>query len=351
MPRYGQYSVFDFLVQSNLSCGLGYSVDKFHRHGRFEEMHPTLRLDADADGLGVGITVLTLNSHGGGDQLVGIVKPLVKIHLVSVDTGYYIKSRSFPAAVPVTTTPCALLDATTSPAWHQELVLNAYFSDVVAEDTLLLFEVLDDKPSLRTNYNSSSSLQAAPIAKRVAWGYLLPIGMSGEMNVGFSEDWKLSARQDLDRQQRRLARRKAKRSKERNGGDGGSSNAGDDQSVSSRHSRVSGASAGRAAGGEEQHPNNSEEDDDSADEGENASSAGAGAAGAGAGIDISTTEGEEAATEAAVKVVRSKYPWHKPSVDKHARIQLHYYREYDGVLGMIQRKIKGWPTIGSYTDK
>ena len=82
MPRYLQYSMFDCLLRSNLFCGLGYNVNKFDRYGRFDDANPGLRLEADADGLSLGITVIRLNSYGV--HLVGIVKPLVKVHLVSV---------------------------------------------------------------------------------------------------------------------------------------------------------------------------------------------------------------------------------------------------------------------------
>lgn len=325
MPRYGQYSMFDFLLQSNLLCGMGYNVNKFHRHGRFEDANPGLRLDADADGLGVGIHVLSLNSYG--EQLIGIVKPLVKIHAVSIDTGYYIKSRNFPAVVPVTTKPCALLDATTNPTWNQELILNAYFSDVVGEDTLLLFEILDDKPSLRTNYSGDSGQPAVPIAKRVAWGYLLPIGMSGEMNVGFSEDWKLSSRRALDKKHKRKPR-----DTEDSAGDGeattGDGEREDSHSASpqmSQHSSGAALSglASNSGSGKHRSPNSHDDEE--------------------------TAPG--AAAESPIVSKRSKYPWDKPSVDKHLRIQLYHYRQYDGVFGLIQRKIKGWPTLAAYTDK
>lgn len=325
MPRYAQYSMFDFLLQSNLQCGMGYNVNKFHRHGRFEDVNPGLRLEADADGLGVGVTVLKINSYG--DPMIGIVKPLVKIHAVSIDTGYYIKSRNFPAVVPITTRPCALLDATTNPTWNEELVLNAYFSDVVAEDTLLLFEILDDKPSLRTNY--SNTAESAPIAKRVAWGYLLPIGMSGEMNVGFSEDWKYSSRRAVDRKHR-----KAHKESRENIPSSANSTAGDEAQLGSdadelRHSGSKPISRVASADGVEGGALNtarsrSHRSGDSDDSGED--------------------------TPSAPRKSR-RYPWDKPSVDKQLRIQLHSYRQYDGVFGLIQRKIKGWPTLASYHDK
>lgn len=316
MPRYAQYSMFDFLLQSNLQCGMGYNVNKFHRHGRFEDANPGLRLEAEADGLSVGINVLKLHTYG--EHMIGIVKPLIKIHAVSIDTGYYIKSRNFPVVIPMTTKPCALTDATTPPTWNEEVILNAYFSDIVSDDTLLLFELLDDKPSLRTNY-SASSVQRAPIAKRVAWGYLLPIGMSGEMNVGFSEDWKYSSRRAEDRKHRRSGKESTPSGANSTVGEDG------DKPVS----RVS-SGTGLDAAADASAPSTSR---------------------AGKSPRSGEPDEEVAADTVDTPPKSRRYPWDKPNPDKLLRIQLHSYRQYDGVFGLIQRKIKGWPTIASYTDK
>jgi hypothetical protein len=315
MPRYLEYSMFDWLVQSNLLFGLGYNVSRFSRCGRFEDANPGLRIEADADGLALGITVSRL--HSFGKHIVGIVKPLVKVHAVSLSTGYYIRSRNLPAVAPVTTRPCSLVDATASPTWNQELILNAYFSDVVSEDTLLLFEVLDDKPSFRTDFTSSPD-NAMPIAKRVAWGYLLPIGISGELNVGFSEDWKFSSRRALTR-----------KSGGRAAGDGG---------------------VGSAHGSNDDMqgiPEGTQEDAQSAD---NRGSSSAASRSGSAKHPPAAEEGT-GTPEGAAGGRRAGYPWHKPSVDKPVRVQLYAYRQFEGLLGYFQRKIKGWPAIAQYKDK
>jgi hypothetical protein len=331
MPRYGQYSIFDCLVKHNLMCGMGYNLDKFHRHGRFEDMHPGLVLNAEADGLAVGITVQKLHSYG--EQLVGVVKPLVKIHLVSIDTGYYVKSRSFPATAPATTAPCPLVDTTTLPSWGQEIILNAYYSDTVAEDTLLLFEVLDDKPSLRSNYHSSSSAGAAcaaRIAKRIAWGYLLPIGMSGEMNVGFSNDWRMSVR---DRQHKSKSKNK--------GGSQEGSHVDDGSSSSDHHQGNHEEGEGDSGKSKRSRNTHTEEEDEREEEGDDKFAT--------AGLNGSTSGG--GGSNSSKGHYTQKYPLDKPSVDKAVRVQMYQYRDYDGIFGMFQRKVKGWPTIGRYTDK
>lgn len=101
------------------------------------------------------------------------------------------------------------------PYWDEELVLDLQFHDATGEKCVLLFELLDDKPSLASsafksnrNQDDSNSLsryiaslrgdnQGKPKQKeikRVAWGFLLPLGMNGEFNVGFSDEWRNSYR-------------------------------------------------------------------------------------------------------------------------------------------------------------
>lgn len=314
MPRYLRYSMFDWLVQSNLLFGLGYNVTKFRRYGRFEDANPGLRLEADADGLALGMVVARLNSHGR--HIVGIVKPLVKVHAVSLSTGYYIRSRNLPAVAPVTTRPCSLVDATASPTWNQELVLSGYFSDIVAEDTLLLFEVLDDKPSFRADYQTAPDT-GMPIAKRVAWGYLLPIGTSGELNVGFSDEWKYASRRTAARQGR--------------GGSPGEDHASRDNLQLETEGSAPPLESRSGSGSAKLAPTRARSHDalDTAADGIIAG-------------------GTPVPVEARVAPQRGRKP---PQSDKSVRVQLYAYRQYDGLFGLMQRKIKGWPTIGSYKDK
>jgi len=301
--------MFQFLLKSDLRFGLGYRIDKLERFVRFEEKYPNLRLETEADGLAVGITILSLAFSG--TQLSAIVKPYVKVHVVSIESGHYIGSRNLPAVVPVSTTPCTLFDSTADPQWNQELVVNSYFSDLASEDTLLLFEVLDEKPSLTTaarDRKKDKSSSDILIAKRIAWGYLLPIGVSGDLNVGFSDDWKFSSRRaiELENQQLELESDKA------TGANADSEGAPTSLSIS---------------------------------RGENLETI------------IEQDEGVDGGLEATIvdpakqkKQKKPKYPWDKPSVDKLMRIQLFSYRQYDGFFGTIQRKIMGWPTIAKYRD-
>lgn len=315
VPKYRTncLSMFQFLLKSDLRFGLGYRIDKLERFSvRFEEKYPNLRLDKEADGLAVGITILSLTFSG--TQLSAIVKPYVKVHVVSLETGHYIGSRNLPAVVPVSTTPCTLFDSTADPQWNQELVVNSYFSDLVSDDTLLLFEVLDEKPSLTTAARDRKKDKGSAdmlIAKRIAWGYLLPISVGGDLNVGFSDDWKVSSRRavELENQQVEV--------------------------------EVDQATVGNA---------DSEGAPLSISRGENLETIVEQDEGMGAPADGEATTTDPPARPKKQQKKRPKYPWDKPSIDKLVSIQLFSYRQYDGFFGTIQRKIMGWPTLAKYRD-
>jgi hypothetical protein len=314
VPKYRTncLSMFQFLLKSDLRFGLGYRIDKLERSvARFEEKYPNLRLDKEADGLAVGITILSLTFSG--TQLSAIVKPYVKVHVVSLETGHYIGSRNLPAVTPVSTTPCTLFDSTADPQWNQELVVNSYFSDLVSNDTLLLFEVLDEKPSLTTAARDRKKDKGSPdmlIAKRIAWGYLLPISVGGDLNVGFSDDWKVSSRRAIELENQQL------------------------------EVELDQATAGNADNEGEPLPISRGENLETIVEQDESMGA--------------PTDGEAITADPPARPKkqkkRPKYPWDKPSIDKLVSIQLFSYRQYDGFFGTIQRKIMGWPALAKYRD-
>ena len=67
--------------------------------------------------------------------------------------------------------------------WNEELHVKAYMKDLVVEDALLLFEILDDRPSLKANTASAGMRRM----KRLGWSFLLPAGENGRINVGMTE--------------------------------------------------------------------------------------------------------------------------------------------------------------------
>ena len=72
-----------------------------------------------------------------------------------------------------------------SPRWDQQLLLDADFADIVTEECLLLFELLDEKPSLKVVTGGKSRA-----SKRMAWGFLMPISSNNtSANVGLKTEW------------------------------------------------------------------------------------------------------------------------------------------------------------------
>ena len=118
----------------------------------------------------------------------GLVKPAIKVHAVYKDSGMYVKSLKRAPAAPISTSHVALGDnSVAKPSWGENLMIGADFQDIVADDTVLLFEVLDDRPSLATTAGSQHRQH-----KRIAWGYLLPIGNKGQLNVGICKNWNVN---------------------------------------------------------------------------------------------------------------------------------------------------------------
>ena len=299
------------VLRRSLMFRLGYTMENFRTIRPIEKSN--LNLEYETRGLSVGINIRKIACHG--DQLVGIVKPIVKVHVVSLETGLYIKSKKLPPAMPVVTRPCSLKDSTMSPFWNQELIIDAFYFDVADEKSLLLFEVLDDKPSLSSSRRRRDGEAVVPTAKRIAWAYLLPIGIGGELNVGLSDDWKTS---------KRVAVAKNKESVTPTGEEhppiGNEQEKGHVGVKFEEHQQHASHDSLHSHGNEESHHDDVRR----------------------SGNSVASWGGANAP---------SKYPWSKRSADMPLRLQLHQYREYDGLFGFLQRKIMGWPTIGSYSDR
>ena len=97
----------------------------------------------------------------------------------------YIKSPKSVPAAPCTTMHASITDKT-KVMWSEQLQIKAYLKDIAAEDALILFEILDDRPSLKANTASAGSRRM----KRLGWAFLLPTGDNGHVNVGMTEQAK-----------------------------------------------------------------------------------------------------------------------------------------------------------------
>ena len=127
--------------------------------------------------------------------LSSAVKPFVKVHIVDIDTGHYIRPNaigriSVPRSAPLLTRQAALRGtASDVPQWDEELCFPGLsFKDAVSPQNLILFEVLDDPPSLsfRKAQSMNSAREGGSLARTyttLAWAFLLPVGQ--RVNVGY----------------------------------------------------------------------------------------------------------------------------------------------------------------------
>ena len=123
------------------------------------------------------------------------VKPFIKVHIVNIDTGHYVRPDSTGKVSVSRTAPLltrqAGLKGTSSdvPQWDEDIIFpNLSFKDVVSPKNLLLFELLDDPPSLsfRKVQSINSSKEMGSMIRTystLAWAFLLPVGQ--KVNVGY----------------------------------------------------------------------------------------------------------------------------------------------------------------------
>lgn len=134
------------------------------------------------NGWGVGLKIQCITSYAA--ELGVCVRPFVRVHALNINSGMYVKSPKKPAAKPLSTRPYPLKNISAQARWEQDFLIDSNFNDIVNPDVILLFEILDDKPSLSMKTDSNEAG-----AKRIAWGFLVPIGSSNSLNVGILDDW------------------------------------------------------------------------------------------------------------------------------------------------------------------
>lgn len=158
----------------------GYMLSEFHRRGRFEENHQGLNLSSLKQRFHLGITLKSVQSYR--NQIVGLVRPFIRVHIVDIDTGFHFKMPTYTPARPKFTRGLRVPDLPGALAWNQELIFDLPYSGLVSERALYLFEILDEQPSLSVRANINN--QGLSIYRKVAWGYLIPVGVDGLLNVG-----------------------------------------------------------------------------------------------------------------------------------------------------------------------
>ncbi len=168
------------LVNRTLWFNIGYRMEQYQRSQGLNKLKLYSR--EDSDGYVVGFNIISIPDCC--TEIMQMVRPFVRIHIVNINSGMYVKSVRKFAAKTASTWSFLLNDPQSSPVWNQELLIDTNYEDVVHEDTLVLFEVLDQKPSI----NVKREMKAA--AKRVAWGFLLPISTNNKtINFGINSAW------------------------------------------------------------------------------------------------------------------------------------------------------------------
>lgn len=280
---------FTFLSKS-MCCKLGYRMEPFYRDVQLTGKY--VSSDGRTDPFILAAVVERVQASAA--FVTSLVRPMIRMHCVYLNTGHYIKGVGMPPAAPSTTGttaalvihilprpfqtltnisslgPCPLNKPSAMPYWNETLPIIAPFTDVAAPATLLLFELLDDRPSLRPR--KSSNQRSA--FKRIAWGYLMPVGTRGQLNVGVMDSWKANA--------------------------------------SNSPPRRAGQRIGRLGGGRNVE-GSAEENDDS---------------------DALIGQKE-----------RNERPVDDSAHDLSVCVQLYSYATTDGILGSIQRGMMGWPTL------
>ena len=168
------------LVNRTLWFNIGYRMEQYQRLQGLNKLR--LYSKEASEGYVVGFNVMSIPDCCA--EIMQMVRPYVRIHVVNINSGMYVKSVRKYAAKTVSTWSFLLNDPQSFPVWNQELVIDTNYEDVVHEDTLILFEVLDQKPSLHVKRDTKAA------AKRVAWGFLLPISTNNKtINFGINNEW------------------------------------------------------------------------------------------------------------------------------------------------------------------
>jgi hypothetical protein len=167
----------------------GYDIYPLQRIGRFQDVNKTLTLESITRGLNIGVTIKEVSSYK--HHLIGMVKPFVRIYALNVETGLYVKSIDELPLKPIVTKGKLATNNCSKVTWNEDIILDAEFADLASESTVLLFEIVDQRSSLsfRKNFlNSGNSNENTHQSqrytyKKIAWGYLLPVGVDGRLNV------------------------------------------------------------------------------------------------------------------------------------------------------------------------
>ncbi len=193
LPRY--YRRIEYLKSVQKNCfvypfykcsrllWMGYDNEEFKRELSFSKAYPSFDLPSYSQGWTLGVILHSIDTFRR--NIIGLVRPIVKVHVVDMETGMYIKSLEQSPARPVFTSSSLATDSGSSAKWEEEVSFEADYADLVSEKSLLLFEIIDERPLLSTGRSKLRNKRIHHY-KKIAWGYLLPIGIDGRLNVGLA---------------------------------------------------------------------------------------------------------------------------------------------------------------------
>jgi len=302
----------------------GYNTESFMRKMSLQNAHPNLDLTQHTDGLTIGIKVKSLWSYK--TPIVTLVKPFVRIHILDLETGLYMKSRDMPPVKPWNTTVRSKEDHNGSSAdWQEEFIIPADLVDLASEKVLILLEIIDERPilSMRKQQRKKHDANVAAFVeyKKIAWAYLLPVGINGRLNIGhLSYHTKVvpAVSSNLSSFHREISRNSA-------------NNHNDDDELpplitsavdpsTSLHPLKSGKSVPdlqlqslssfhKDVGGNSSEPHSQQ------------------------------SQSQQPQSNKTVVEIKN--------IDYSIKLQLYAYRGYDGLIGWLQRMILAWPVLGS----
>lgn len=267
---------------------MGYQIDPLYRIAQFVDVYKSLNLEKTTAGLNLGVIIKQINTFK--DHIIGLVKPIVRVSAVNIETGFFIHSLDESPLKPVSCKGKLAVNNCSKVIWNDEVTLDAPFCDLVSESTILFFEIIDQRTSLSIKQKGNQDANKNRYHyKKIAWAYLLPIGIDGRMNINYyppAADQKLiEAKLEVDRV----------------------------QSDKSRHSNL--ASPTPTATQQQQQLFSP-----------------------GGGTLLNPT-------------VASQYQVKNDLIDNHLRLQLYNYHSYDGIVGFVQRKLLSWPSLNPAVKK
>lgn len=229
--------------------------------------------------------------------------------------------------------------------WNEELILDALFHDIANEHTLLLFELFNDQPILKlSSKESASGSNYSNSLTCIAWGFLFPVSQSGELNCSIPDDWKVRNPNTATRSASMKGGNKVDRisdsSEDRTPMNGWRrrlslrKDENDDKGNASDASKNSIEEGMRKENGS---PNSKVEYEDIYDQNDSVIPFEKPQRRRSSRKSISTNMNIAIDDEPLVRDTLVRDNW--------IRIQLHRVVNYDGIIGFVQRKIKGWPSL------